>query len=248
MGDHSNIITAFERHDTVAIENYFKIQGNPNEMRKGEPLFNRLVDMYSRSPKFKECVRIFINYGLQFDDAPLLAVLANDADKLEALIKADPEIVHRTYNRFKCTFTPLNGGTLLHFSAEYRHLDCATVLLNGGADINARASLNENGFGGHTPIFHLVNSLGGHELELLHLFLKHVPDLSITVKGLIWGKGYEWETFIPAVNPLSYTMMGLLPQMHRDPITTAKVVSALIKQAYGIDYQPPNVPNAYLNN
>jgi len=248
MSNSNNIITAFELHDATAIENYFKTQGNPNEMRKSEPLFNRLADMYSRSAKFKECVRIFIAYGLQFDDAPLLAVLADDADKLETLIKADPNIIHRTYNHFKCTFTPLRGGTLLHYAAEYRHLACATVLLNNGADINARAGLDKNGFGGHTPIFHLVNSLGGHELVLLHLFLQHQPDLDITVKALVWGEGYEWETFIPAVNPLSYAMMGLLPQMHRDPITVAKVVSLLMKQAYGMDYQPPNVPNAYLTN
>jgi hypothetical protein len=68
------------------------------------------------------------------------------------------------------------------------------------------------------------------------------------VKGLIWGNGYQWETFIPAVNPISYSMMGLLPQMHRDEITTAKTVQLLIKAAYGIDYTPTNIPNKYLKS
>jgi hypothetical protein len=69
----------------------------------------------------------------------------------------------------------------------------------------------------------------------------------VTVKGLIWGKGYDWETFIPAVNPISYAMMGLLPQMHRKDIVVAETVSLLIKHAYDIDYLPPNVPNKYLH-
>ncbi|TMI77996.1 MAG: ankyrin repeat domain-containing protein, partial [Bacteroidetes bacterium] len=73
-------------------------------------------------------------------------------------------------------------------------------------------------------------------------------DLKITVAGLIWGKGYEWETLIPAVNPISYAMMGLLPQMHRDEITISKTVSLLLKTAYGIDYVSQNVPCAYLKN
>jgi len=82
---------------------------------------------------------------------------------------------------------------------------------------------------------------------MLNFLLGHSADLTITVKGLIWGKGYEWETFIPAVNPISYAMMGLLPQMHRKPEIVAGVVSLLIKHAYGIDYTLLNIPNAYLN-
>jgi len=83
---------------------------------------------------------------------------------------------------------------------------------------------------------------------MMHWFLDNAADLDVTVKGLIWGKGYEWETFIPSVNPISYAMMGLLPQMHRKDTTVAETVSLLIKHAYGIDYSPNNVPNAYLKH
>jgi hypothetical protein len=65
---------------------------------------------------------------------------------------------------------------------------------------------------------------------------------------LIWGKGYLWETFIPAVNPMSYCMMGLLPQMHRDEKTIHDTVSMLINAGLGITYQSGNVPNGYLKN
>lgn len=81
---------------------------------------------------------------------------------------------------------------------------------------------------------------------MLHFLLEQGADLTLTVQGLIWGRGYEWETFIPAVNPISYAMMGSLPQMHRKEKTVMATVSLLIKHAYGIDYTPNNVPNKYL--
>gem|GEM_PF-5480093 len=76
-----------------------------------------------------------------------------------------------------------------------------------GADINTTAGLDEYGFGGHTPIFHAVNQDANKSLDVLKCLLSKQADLLITVKGLIWGMGYEWETFIPSVNPVSYSMM-----------------------------------------
>ncbi len=44
---------------------------------------------------------------------------------------------------------------------------------------------------------------------MLELLLSHGADLTLTVKEvIIWdSKGYDWETFIPSVNPISYAMM-----------------------------------------
>ena len=81
---------------------------------------------------------------------------------------------------------------------------------------------------------------------MLHFLLERDASLRITVAGLIWGKGYEWETLIPGVNPINYAMMGLLPQMHRDEKTINDVVSLLLNHEFGIDYKSPNVPCAYL--
>ena len=81
---------------------------------------------------------------------------------------------------------------------------------------------------------------------MLKFFLERDAAINITIPGLIWGKGYDWETFIPAVNPISYAMMGLLPQMHRDEKTISSTVSVLMNAAYGIKYIPGNVPCAYL--
>lgn len=140
----------------------------------------------------------------------------------------------------------MHEASLLHICAEFNHLSCAEVLVNHGAGINAKAGVDENGFGGQTPIFHTVNQNSNNSSDMLNYLLSKSADLEITVKGLIWGKGYEWETLIPSVNPVSYAMMGLLPQMHRNEITISNVVTMLLKNAYGIDYSPQNIPCAYL--
>ena len=81
---------------------------------------------------------------------------------------------------------------------------------------------------------------------MFEFLLSKPADILTTVKGFIWGKGYPWETFIPSVNPISYAMMGLLPQMHRSESTISTVVSQLLNNAYGLDYILPNIPNKYL--
>jgi len=246
MPDYNQMLYDIEVHSVEGIRRYFEEGGNPNEVHEGMPLFTTMIEMYTRTPRFAACVRAFIDAGLAFEDEALLAVLTDDAEKLEVLIGNDPIIVSKTYSSYNNTYTPLTGGTLLHFCAEYNSLACATVLVKHGAGVNVPAGVDEHGFGGHTPIFHTVNQNSNNSINMLHFLLENSADLTITVKGLIWGKGYEWETFIPAVNPVSYAMMGSLPQMHRRQETVAEVVSLLVKRAYGIDYTPANVPNAYL--
>jgi hypothetical protein len=246
MAGYKQMLYDIEVHSVEGISQYFKDGGDPNEINDGSPLFSMMAEMYTRTPRFKDCANAFIEAGLYFPDKALLWVMADDAVKLEAMIESDPGIVNGIWSLFNNTYTPLSGGTLLHYSAEYNSIDCAKVLVKHGADVNARAGTDANSFGGHTPIFHNVNQNMNNSAPMLHFLLKSDADLTINVKGLIWGKGHEWETFIPAVNPVSYAMMGLLPQMHRNEKTVADTVSLLMKHAYGIDYTPGNVPNAYL--
>lgn len=249
MPDQDQIPGFIECHSVEEIRGYFEGGGDPNELlRDGMPLFTMMVEMYTRTPRFKYCVQAFIDFGLKYDDQALLAVFIDDAEKLENEIKADSSLVYKTYSLYNNTYTPLTGGTLLHYCAEYNSVACAEVLIEYEADINAKAALDEYGFGGHTPIFHTVNQNMNHSKEMLHFLLEHHAGLHLTVKGLIWGKGYEWETLIPAVNPTSYAMMGSLPQVHRKEATVMQTVSLLLKHAYGIDYKPNNVPNAYLKH
>jgi hypothetical protein len=57
-----------------------------------------------------------------------------------------------------CAFTSCRGVSPLHICAEFNSIHCLRVLLDDGADVNARAEETER-VGGHTPIFHAVNSI-----------------------------------------------------------------------------------------
>ena len=81
---------------------------------------------------------------------------------------------------------------------------------------------------------------------MLRLLLEAKADLSITLTGIIWGRDYPWETFIPSVNPISYAMMGLLRQFQRTESQIYEAVSILVRAHYGTDYIPSNIPNKYL--
>jgi hypothetical protein len=54
--------------------------------------------------------------------------------------------------------TPLGGTTLLHMCVEYEEIEMARWLLDHGMDVNARAAVGTNGFGGYTSLFSTVVS------------------------------------------------------------------------------------------
>lgn len=241
------LIVDIEIQSIKGIRECFENGINPNDYWNNKPLIYELINEYPRGPEFSESVRAFIEYGLQFEDKTLLAVLANDPVKLEQQLKLHPASIHQTYT-FNCTFTPLYKASLLHICAEYNHVACAEILVEHGADINAKAGIDENGFGGQTPVFHTVNQHANKCIDMMKFLVGRNADLHYTVKGLTWGKGYDWETFIPAVNPISYAMMGLLRQFQRTEAQIYEVVSILMQGAYDIDYTPPNIPNKYLQS
>lgn len=245
MHDLKKLISDIECHSVEGIRGSFSNGISPNDYFNNSPLIYELTSEYTRTPRFKDCVREFISAGVTFPEKELLAVLADDADALEKLLDVNPDAIKKTYT-LRAAYTPLQEATLLHVCAEFNHLACAKVLVNRGADINAPAGIDEYGFGAQTPIFHTVNQNSDNSADMMTYLLSLSADLKITVPGLIWGKGYQWETLCPAVNPISYAMMGLLPQMHRNEQRISGIVSQLLQHAYGIDYLSANIPNAYL--
>ncbi len=239
------LVIDIELQSVNGIEECFKNGINPNDYYNNRPLIYELINEYPRGPKFRECVKVFADYGLAFDDKILLAVLLDDATSLDTLLNINPAAINKKYT-FDCAFTPLYEASLLHICAEFNHLAGAKILVNHGVDVNVRAGVDEHGFGGQTPIFHTVNQNGNKCIEMMNYLISQSVDLTVTVKGLIWGKGYEWETFVPAINPISYAMMGLLRQFQRTETLIYEVVSILLNAAYGINYIPLNVPNKYL--
>jgi len=235
-----------ELHSVQGIKDCFENGLNPNSDFEGKPLFDLLLSMYTRSPRFKDCVKIFIEYGLEFEDKYLLAVLSDNAFELEKHLENNPKEIDKEIN-LNCAYTPLKKVSLLHVCAEYNHLESAKILFKYGMDINRKSGTDKNGFGGHTPIFHTVNQNNNNSAEMMDFLLSKGSNLNYSVKGIIWGQNFPWETFIPSVNPISYAMFGLLPQMHRNERTISDIVTKLIKHEYGTKYYPNNIPNKYLN-
>lgn len=240
------IIGEIEVHSVSGIKECFANGVNPNDHFRGKPLIYELITEYSRGPEFRACFQVFVDNGLDFDDKILLAVFLDDAVSLDTLLQNNKQAINNTYT-FDCAFTPLYEASLLHICAEYNHLACARILVKHGMDVDIKAGVDENGFGGQTPIFHTVNQHSNKCIDVMKYLVSESADVTLTVRGLLWGKGYEWETFVPAVNPVSYAMMGLLPQFQRTEKMIYTVVGILLKAAYNIDYVPANVPNKYLN-
>ncbi len=243
----NDIIGAIEEHDVDEIRQCFANGIDPNSLHNNEPLIYELLSEYTRGSRFKDCVKAFVDAGLKFDDTALLATLLNDAVMLEGEIKKDQTIISKRVS-FRAAYTPLEKATLLHVCAEFNHVACAEVLVKHGADVDATAGTDKYGFGAQTPIFHTVNQNNHRSAEMMQFLLEHGARLDITVKGIIWGKGYSWETFIPCVNVINYAMMGLLPQMHRSERTINEVISVLLKHQYKINFTAGNIPNKYLNS
>ena len=241
------VVGEIEIHSAEGIRECFENGVSPNDYFKNKPLIHELITEYSRGPKFKQCFKVFVDHGLNFDDKILLAVFLDDAVALDASLDGNKQAVRTRYT-FDCAFTPLYEASLLHICAEYNHLDCAKILIKHGADVNFKAGVDEHGFGGQTPIFHTVNQNSNAYIDLMTYLINESADSTLTIRGLVWGKGYQWETFIPAVNPTSYAMMGLLPQFQRTEKQIYEIVSLLLKANYGIEYYPSNIPNKYLQS
>jgi hypothetical protein len=115
-----------------------------------------------------------------------------------------------------------------------------------GADIEARAALDENGLNGHTPIFHTVNSIRDYGHPVLRLLVDAGAKCDVRLNGITWGKGFDWETTLFDVTPISYAQFGLLPQVHRRERDIYENVKLLLGAA-GRRVPPlDNVPNRYL--
>ena len=76
----------------------------------------------------------------------------------------------------------LQGGTLLHVAAEYGNLAAVALLLDRGADVNARATVDEAGVGGQTAIFHAVTQFDDGGLPVTQLLVERGADLTVRVK------------------------------------------------------------------
>ncbi len=165
----------------------------PNVGRAGRKYPGTALDQviagYARSENLGACIELLIGAGgtTKYDFAPLIDLLRGRMDLLSAQVEADTGLVHRRFPGFDFGITgarrlTLRGATLLHVAAEYGNVEAASFLLDRGADVNVRATVDEDGVGGQTPVFHSMTQYGDWGLAVTELLLDRGADLSIRVK------------------------------------------------------------------
>jgi hypothetical protein len=241
----NEFLLACELHDVERLRTLLDAGFDARAPLGGKRPLEWLLEMYTRSDRFSACVRLLVDRGAQTGHPALGPVLTDDEAALRSALGADPSLVRKRVT-LRSAFTPLDGASLLHVAAEYGHAGAARVLIEGGADVNAEAAVDAHGLGGQTPIFHTVNAHANRSLPVLRLLLDAGAQLDVHVPGITWGRGFEWETTLFDVTPLSYAQAGLLPQMHRDEQDVYRVVRVLLGAAGRAVPPLPNVPNRYL--
>jgi hypothetical protein len=241
------LLGAFETHSVDEIREILDAGLDIHAPIKGKSVVNSLTEMYSRSDAFSGCLRLLLERGAELDDPRIAPVLLDDPDALRDAILSDRTLLdHRT--SMMSAFTPLVGASLLHVAAEFGNLKAARVLVEMGADVNARAAFDAHGLDGHTPIFHTVNSNRNRSAPILELLLDAGARADVALQGITWGRGFEWETTFFDVTPISYAQMGLMPQVHRRDVDIYANIRRLL-QAAGRSVPPlENVPNRYLGS
>ena len=124
--------------------------------------------------------------------------------------------------------TPVFGGTLLHLAVEYDDVDVAAWLLERGADPNAKATLDADGFGGHAPLFHAVVTLAAPDDSKARLILERGanPNARATIRKQLRHMGdpeKEMMREFHNVTPISYARQFQEPSWVNDPAITAIV-------------------------
>lgn len=133
-----------------------------------------VLETYCRNPQGKHrCLELFAKHGIDLPDTPPMALHRGRIDLLEEHLRRDPGLLARTFphqeiyppelgchadESLALHGTPLAGTTLLHLCVDYDEIEIARWLTERGADVNVKADVDTEGFGGHTPLFACVVS------------------------------------------------------------------------------------------
>ncbi len=167
-----------------------------------------VIGTYSRSLELGACIDILLGARgtTRHNVPPVLDLLRGRLDRLAEQLDADRTLVHRRFAELDFGATgsrllTLKGATLLHVAAEYCNVEAVTLLLDHGADVNARAALDVSGVGGQTPIFHAVTQFYDAGLPVARLLLERGADLSVRAMLPAY---YETPGEVVECTPLGY--------------------------------------------
>ena len=172
-----------------------------------------LIAGYARSlERLSACIDVLLEAGgeTRYDTPAVLALLRGRLDDLAELIDADPGLVNQAFPRtrlrpdrrtFASCFKEERFCMWLRNTAT---LAAAALLLDRGADVNARATVDEAGVGGQTAIFHAVTQFDDDGLPVTQLLVERGADLTVRVK---LPGDYERPGEIVECTPLGYALL-----------------------------------------
>jgi hypothetical protein len=175
-----------------------------------------VLETYSRNPSGKHAIlKRFRARGYDLPDTPRMAFHCGDLDRLKMHFQKDPGLIHHRFGyrdiypavlgcaddfRSGLHGTPIDGTTLLHLSIDFDETEIFDWLLSEGADVNVRANIDSEGFGGHTPLYNAIVSdayVNGLQRDayMLRRLLDFKADIGIRVdlrKYLDWREEPGW--------------------------------------------------------
>jgi len=170
------------------------------------------LETYCRDSERKHAVtEIFTQQGYTLPDTPIMAFHRGKIDRLAAHLARDPALLERRFTsteiyppelgcapdgRGGMHGTPIAGGTLLHLAVDFHEQEIFEWLLARGADVNARAAIDADGFGGHTPLFNGVVSGLTRDTTMTRALLQRgaSPALRTSLrKFLDWCAELRWH-------------------------------------------------------
>jgi ankyrin repeat protein len=216
------IFAACEALDPDSLQWLLGHNADPNCGRKAESkspgtshpgtALDYLLSAYVRDPGIlARCIDILLRAGGKSKhEAPtVLAVIRGRLDEVNELLNADPTLISKRFAGLDFGQTggrmlTLRGATLLHVAAEFQRLEAARLLLDRGADVNARAALDEAGVGGQTPIFHAATQPDDDGLPIVQLLVERGADLQLRAK--LPGH-YDVPGEVVECTPLGYALL-----------------------------------------
>jgi hypothetical protein len=119
-----DLLEGFELHSPEKIRAVIAAGADAKAPIRAKRPIEWLMEMYLRSGRFVECVRVMLEAGATLDDPVLEAILLDDDMQLRKLLQQEPQSRGRKFH-LERAYTPRHGVSPLHVCAEYNSVKCA---------------------------------------------------------------------------------------------------------------------------